>query len=163
MKAVLFDLGNTLEENDVLLPDALETLEEIAGLRSTGGEPAALGLVSDFLMPEDDGQIAHIRQEYFAILESLGIRSFFEPVERRVTLSTEVGVFKPDERIFRAALDKIEPNLAFADAMFITENPGHVNAARQLGMVAVAFRGPEATGGVARLLDLIPRVVAFLG
>ena len=86
MKLVFFDLGDTLESGDVLLPGALETLQGIADLRSSGGEPAVLGLISDFDMPGP---------EYYAILDLLGIRSFFEPVATRVTLSNEVGSSSP--------------------------------------------------------------------
>ena len=155
MKLVFFDLGDTLESGDVLLPGALETLQGIADLRSSGGEPAVLGLISDFDMPSP---------EYYAILDLLGIRSFFEPVATRVTLSNEVGVFKPDPRIFREAIDRIDPGLEFGDALFITERRSHVVAARQLGMQAVHFQGPgQQTGDVERLPDLIPLVRQSLG
>jgi FMN phosphatase YigB (HAD superfamily) len=155
MKLVFFDLGDTLESDDVLLPGALETLRGIADLRSSGGEPVVLGLISDFDMPSP---------EYYAILDLLGIRDFFEPVATRVTLSKEVGAFKPDQKIFREAIDRIDPSLGFGDALFVTERRSHVEAARQLGMQAVHFQGPgQQTGDVDRLQDLIPRVRQFLG
>src|SRR4051812_37263533 len=107
MRVVLFDLGNTLEDQDVdaLLPGALETLQAIQAMRAPGGEAAALALVSDFDTPDNPDQLPIIRRRYLEILDRLGIRSFFEPVEERVTLSSEVGVFKPDEKIFRAAIE----------------------------------------------------------
>ena len=37
MKIVLFDLGRTLEVNDVLLPGAKETLEAIQELKDAAG------------------------------------------------------------------------------------------------------------------------------
>ena len=37
MKIVLFDLGRTLEHNDVLLPGAVQTLEAIGNLRDMDG------------------------------------------------------------------------------------------------------------------------------
>ena len=43
MKLVLFDLGQTLEDHDVLLPGALQALEDISALRDRDGTPVLLG------------------------------------------------------------------------------------------------------------------------
>ena len=162
MKIVLFDLGRTLEHNDVLLPGAVQTLEAIGNLRDMDGQPVAMGLVSDFDMPQTPADVPAIRQSYLAILEQLGIRRFFEPADRCVTLSTDVGVFKPDERVFRAALDRFVPNLPFTAALFVSENLSHVSAARALGMRAVHFKGPgQMTGDITQLLDLVPLIEEF--
>lgn len=163
VKLVLFDLGNTLESNGVLLPGAMEALEAVASLRA-GGRPAALlGLVSDFEMPRQPSDVPIIQQRYYELLDDLGIRPFFEPVAERVTLSTEVGVFKPDEAIFRAATSKVDPTLEFDDVLFVTENPSHVLAARSLGLSAVHLRGPgQPLGEVETLPDLVPLMQAFV-
>ena len=162
MKLILFDLGQTLEDQDVLLPGALEALEAIAALRD-GDQPAArLGLVSDFDLTDDPAQVPVIEQRYYALLDQLGIRAFFEPVAERVTLSTEVGVFKPAEAVFRTAVTKADPTLEFRDVLFVTENRGHVQAARRLGLAAVHLRGPgQPDGEVDTLGDLVPVVRAF--
>ena len=115
-------------------------------------------------MPDDPEQIPIIRQRYYEILEGLSIRSFFEPVAGRVTLSSEVGVFKPDEKIFRAVIEKINEGLSFGDVVFVTENQEHVKEARRLGMNAIHFKGPgQNAGDVARLVDVIPLVQKLLG
>lgn len=51
-----------------------------------------------------------------------------------VVLSCETGCAKPDHRIYEAALRRLgaEP----AEALFIDDTPGHVDAARSLGMTA---------------------------
>jgi FMN phosphatase YigB (HAD superfamily) len=166
MRVVLFDLGNTLEHQGDLVPGARDMLEAVTALEGPGGEKAVLGLVSDFDMPADAAdraEIAAIRADYFTILDGLGIRPFFEPVDDRVTLSTDVGVFKPDPRIFRAALDRLAPGLEFADALFVTENKGHVLKARELGMRAAHFKVPgQSTGDIDDLADLVPLVQAHL-
>jgi hypothetical protein len=164
VRLILFDLGGTLEDRDVLRPGALATLKAIQSL-CTGDRPAAvLGLVSDFDMPAEPADVAVIRQRYYELLDRLGIRSFFEPVERRVTLSTEVGVFKPDEAIFRAAVRKIDPGLPFDDVLFVTENVEHVRGARRLGLRAVHLRGPDQPHGeVDALPALLPLVRSFVG
>jgi peptidase M28-like protein len=162
---VLFDLGDTLEDRErgVLLPDARKALAAIQAMRDPRGAAPILALVSDFDMPDGPAQIPAIRERYFAILEGLGIRNFFEPVAKRVTLSTEVGVFKPDKRVFQAAVKKIDRRLALSNAVFITENSAHVEKARLLGMKAIHFKGPrETTGDVDRLVDLIPLIRKFL-
>ncbi|GAA3688446.1 hypothetical protein GCM10023081_27240 [Arthrobacter ginkgonis] len=163
MKLVLFDLGNTLESEGVLLPGALDTLQAIDSL-SNGGQPAALlGLMSDFDMPGTPSDVPIIQQQYYRLLDDLGIRAFFEPVAERVTLSTEVGVFKPDEAIFRAAASKFSPALDLGDVLFITENRSHVLAARRLGLAAVHVRGPgQPDGEVETLPELVPLVQAFV-
>jgi len=163
MRVVLFDLGNTLEHQGTLLPGALEVLGVVRAMRDAGGSQVALALASDFDMPANPSRIPSIRRQYLEIIERLGIRPFFEPVEERVTLSTEVGVFKPDRRIFQAVIDKLGGGLRFADIIFVTENRAHVAAARQLGLTAVHFKGPgEATGEVERLSELVPLIRDFV-
>jgi FMN phosphatase YigB (HAD superfamily) len=163
VKIVLFDLGHTLEVAGVLRPEARQTLEAIAALRDGDGRDALLGLVSDFDMPADPAEIPAIQQRYYTLLDRLGIRDVFEPVAERVTLSTEVGQFKPAEAVFRTALRKSDPTLGLADALFVTENLAHVLAARRLGLTAVHVGVPGGAGGeVDALPDLVPLVRAFV-
>jgi FMN phosphatase YigB (HAD superfamily) len=155
---VLFDLGDTLEHDDEPFPEARSTLEALRALRDEAGQPAVrLGLVSDFLEPGSPAEIPAIRRQYFAILDVVGIRDLFEPVEEHVTLSTEVGVRKPAEAIFRAAVE--QGGVGFPDTVFVTENRAHVLAARQLGLTAVQVKGPGQAGGdVLSLPELVPIV-----
>ena len=54
------------------------------------------------------------------------------------------------------------PGRRFADTIFITENRGHVLAARRLGLTAVHFQGPGQTSGdVATLPELVPIIRDF--
>jgi hypothetical protein len=46
MKVVLFDLGKTLEDGDVLLPGAREILQAIQAMRDFNGEAVVLTLGS---------------------------------------------------------------------------------------------------------------------
>jgi Peptidase family M28 len=162
VKLVLFDLGDTLERDGVPRPGARAALEAVAALRDAHGGPAArLGLLSDFLEPDAPEDVPQIRAQYLAILDQVGIRDLFEPVEQTVTLSTEVGAFKPDEAMFRAAAGKA--GASFADTIFITENRGHVLAARRLGMAAVQVPGRGGLDGdVATLPDLVPVIRGFV-
>ena len=159
MRAIFFDLGDTLEHNDVLTPGAKQVLKSLRDMNLPDQQAPALGLISDFDMPRPDDSVEGIKASYVAILDQLDIRQFFEPVSQRVTLSTEVGVFKPDPKIFRTALKRIDADAHFHDAVFITENRQHVNAARELGMHAIHVKGPDQSeGDVQQLADIVPIV-----
>ena len=82
MRMVLFDLGQTLEDHDVLLPGALQALEDMSTWRDADGNPVLLALGWGFDAPA---------QHSYDVIESLGIHSFFESASARVTLSGEVG------------------------------------------------------------------------
>jgi beta-phosphoglucomutase-like phosphatase (HAD superfamily) len=164
-RAVLFDLGNTLvdEETNRPLPGATGLLEALADVHDSEGRPVLSGVVSDWKMPRDPAEAGPLRQEYLRQLATSGLDAFFRPVETRVTLSTDIGVRKPDAAIFRAALDNLQPGLPFHQAIFVTERLQHVQAARILGLLAIHFRGPgQTTGDVERfadLLDLLQRII----
>jgi FMN phosphatase YigB (HAD superfamily) len=163
MKVILFDLGNTLERQGNLNIGAMETLQTIQSLQDMEGQAPVLALISDFLMPDRPAQIPILQQQYYDILEQLGIRQFFEPLSKRVTLSTEVGVNKPNKKIFQTALQKIDHALSFQDAIFITEDLPHITKARDFGMRAIHFKSLAQTAGdVNRLTDLIPLIKDFL-
>ncbi len=56
-------------------------------------------------------------------------------------ISSEVGVMKPDPKIFRIALEKL--GVAAREAIFVDDTPDNVDAARSLGMQAIRFREPR--------------------
>jgi FMN phosphatase YigB (HAD superfamily) len=158
MRVILFDLGNTLVgTGDHPLPGAVELLMALGDLRDAEGAIVPIGLVSDYLPPTPEIGIEARKQEYYARLRASGLARFFEPLERHVTLSTEIGFAKPDHRIFRAAVKRLLPGAGLADAVFVTEDREHVRAARDLGMMAVRVTAPgEPVGEVEHLADLIP-------
>ena len=164
MKVVLFDLGDTLAAGaDSLLPGALETLEAVRQMSDETGHPPVLALVSDFTTASSAAQVPAIEQEYFNILEHLGIREFFEPVSQRVTLSTRIGVRKPNKKIFAAAVKRAGGGPGFARAIFITENVEHVAKARLLGLRSVHVKGPnQPSGEVESLAELVPVIRQFV-
>ena len=154
----MFDLGDTLEHRvqgkDNLMPGALELLSEIQNMHDHNGDSPALALVSDFDKPSE---------EYYALLEALGIDNFFKPFTERITLSNEIGVMKPDEKIFRAAIDKVQTDLPYQNVVFITEDKEHISAVRQLGMMAIRLKeAEESNGEVNSLLGMIPLVNLFV-
>ena len=163
MTLVLFDLGDTLESGGALRPGALQLLQELTDLRSGGRPAVALALLSDTRDPAGPADVPAIVTDYHALLDRLGIRRYFEPLSRRVTLSAEVGVRKPAPAAFRAAVARADPTLTSADVAFVTEDADHVRAARRLGMTAVHVRPPGAAGGEgAELPDVLPVVRELL-
>ncbi|MEM2971256.1 MAG: HAD-IIIA family hydrolase [Candidatus Bathyarchaeia archaeon] len=90
IKAVFFDLGDTLvdEDNFEALPYAHEVLQ---GLKE---QRYKLAVICD---------TEASKEEVKAIMEKAGIFKYFD----MVVVSSEVGVTKPDEKIFRVALDKL--------------------------------------------------------
>ena len=126
MRIILFDLGQTLEDNGTLLPGAQEMLSAIQSMKYFEEESAVVALVSDYNVADNPEEIETLKKQYYRVLEKLGIQSYFQPLSQRVTLSTEVGVRKPDEKIFRNAIDKIQKDLPFHHVLFITENLDHV-------------------------------------
>lgn len=164
MRAVLFDLGDTLvDAQNHPLPGATDLLTALGDLRDPEGQPVLSGLISDWKMPENPAQQDVFRQEYLAELHQSGLDGFFQPVNKRVTLSTDVGVNKPDSLIFRRALDRLDPGLPFNQAVFVTERLAHIKAARELGLMAIHVKGPgQATGEVETLADLLPLLKRML-
>lgn len=166
MRTILFDLGDTLiDKNDKVLPGAIEVLTALANLRDPDGASVPFGLVSDYYDASSPAEVRLRQEEYYSILHSCGLASFFEPLSQRVTLSTEVGVSKPDPLIFRTAVERLSLGAHLHHAVFVTENSAHIEAARELGMMAIHVKGPgQSVGEVEHLAELIPilqRLVAF--
>jgi len=60
-----------------------------------------------------------------------------------LVISAEVGIMKPDPKIYHIALDKfkVKPD----EAVFVDDMPANVEAARKLGLQGVLFQTPEQT------------------
>ena len=142
---------------------AQEMLSAIQGMKYFEEKSLAVALVSDYYVANNPEGIETLKKQYYRILEKLGIQPYFQPLSQMVTLSTEVGVRKPDKIIFRNAIDKIQRDLPFHHVLFITENFDHVAAARKLGMTAIHFKGPgQNSGEVSKLVDFIPVIRRLL-
>jgi 2-haloacid dehalogenase len=58
-----------------------------------------------------------------------------------ILVSGEVGLIKPDPRIFRLLLESI--GRSAADCVYVDDNPTNAEAALALGFDAIHFRDPE--------------------
>jgi putative hydrolase of the HAD superfamily len=70
-------------------------------------------------------------------------REVFDGMYHAVVISAEVGMRKPEERIFRHAVELI--GLAPGECVFIDDMEANVRAAESLGMHGVLHTQPEAT------------------
>jgi putative hydrolase of the HAD superfamily len=75
-------------------------------------------------------------------------RDLFTGVFDSVVISSEVGMRKPEERIFRHALADL--GLAPDQCVFIDDIEANVEAARALGMVGLHHRDPGATAAAVK-------------
>ena len=73
-----------------------------------------------------------------ADLHALGLAGFFHAVVN----SSEVGVAKPDARIFQVALDYA--GIAAGRALFVDDTKANVAAATALGIASHQFTGHES-------------------
>jgi hypothetical protein len=98
--------------------------------------------------PPTPAKIKAIVARYLAILDPTGLRPFFEPVSKRVTLSAHAGAMKPAAAVFTTALKRLHAStVPLGECLFITENPAHIAAARTtLGMKTLQFRSAAAAG-----------------
>jgi hypothetical protein len=150
ISVVFFDLGLTLvDSRNRPFPHVKEALRIIQSFTTAEGKPLVLGLISDFDLPTPPttpAKVAAIWDRYLTILNRTGLRPFFEPTDRRVTLSTHAGVLKPDRKVFETALRRLRSKAALKECLLVTENPDHVRAARtSLHMSALQFRSRESS------------------
>lgn len=150
IRVVFFDLGLTLvDSRNRPFPHVKEALRIIRSFTTAEGKPLVLGLVSDFDLPTPPttpAKVAAIWDRYLTILDRTGLRPFFEPVERRVTLATHAGVLKPHRKIFDTALRRLRSKDSLKECLFVTENLDHVHAARtNLHMSTLQFRSGESS------------------
>ena len=128
IRVVMFDLGETLvDANRRPFPHVREALTALGGFRTADSGPLSSCLVSDYTMvvpPITRDKIRPVFEEYIAILDATALREFFEPVDERVTLSTHVGVGKPDRAVFEMALHRLRSKATLQECLFITENAG---------------------------------------
>ena len=151
---LLLDLGGTLVDGDRPFPHVKAALGALQRFRGSSGQPLQLALVSDF-HPAEPPTPAGVKarfSEYLRLLDGFGLRRFFQPVGRHVTLSTHAGVAKPDRRVYELALQRLGTGATLADCLSITEDAAHVAACKGMGMRAMRFGGDFGDWSEAPLL-----------
>jgi 2-haloacid dehalogenase len=72
---------------------------------------------------------------------------------RGIVVSGELGMMKPDARIFRHLTET--HGLAAPDCLFIDDSPRNVAGARAAGLNAVQFTSPDALRGALQEFGLL--------
>lgn len=141
IRVVFFDLGMTLiDAANKPFPHVEEALTAIASFETSDGKPLRSCLVSDFKPATPPATVTALFNEYLAILDGTGLKPFFEPVKKRVTLSTHAKASKPDRKIFEKALKRLGASVPFEECLLVTENVSHIAAVRgQLHMKGLTF------------------------
>ena len=148
IRALLLDLGNTLIDSARKpFPGVKAALDALQKLETADHTPLVLCLVSDVDIPDprNEAAIAAAFAEYLLVLDQAGLRSYFEPVDERVTLSIHVGVYKPDAGVFEAALQRARVDAPLTVTLFITEQPEHIQICRDLHKMKTLQFGKDFT------------------
>jgi hypothetical protein len=134
IRIVMFDLGLTLiDEQNRPFDHVAEALTAISKFKTADKKALRCCLVSDFTMatpPVTPKKVRPLFAEYLEVLDGTGLRPLFEPVDRRVTLSTHANALKPARAVFEMALKRLRVTATLEECLFITENTAHIKAAR---------------------------------
>ncbi len=138
-----FDLGNIdLEEHHRRVSKA--SGKPIDGLRESFDDtslidPDMVKLIKRLRHNYKVGLLSNSADEYIGpIMDQHDLRPLFDAV----TVSAEVGIIKPDPRIFEHILDELGVNAE--ESVFIDDNPRNTEAASRLGIKGIAYDGDIA-------------------
>lgn len=129
-----------LEEDDNAVRLTEGVPSTLAGLKARG---YMLGIVTDTALP------VHVKLAWFA-------RGGFGDVWDSIVSSRELGIQKPDPRIYQAALCQL--GLSAGEAAFVGHAQSELAGAREVGMYTIAFNyepGACADDYVDRFQDLL--------
>ena len=164
IRVLMLDFGETLVHWETPFPNVPAALQALKLFRAASGVPLQLALVADCHMPSTGAtpaRIDEVFQEYLTLLDAAGLRTFFEPVSRHVTLSAHAGVLKPDPRVFSLALTRLGLLAAWDECLIISDDWEQLAACRKLGMSTLRFSGIPADETCFLDWSEAPLLVAF--
>lgn len=158
IKVLMFDLERTLiDAQRRPFVHVREALATIARLETAAGKPLRSCLVCDFTLatpPVTPARVAVLTKQFAASLGASGLRSFFEPLSKRLTLSTHAGASLPARAVFETAVRRLGVVATLDECLLVTGNAAHGRAARHaLGMPALQFAAPESPESAAADFD----------
>lgn len=134
IKVLMLDKGDTLvdSKSNHAFNGVKDALKAIAKLKTGSGDLLQSCIVSDYDLPDPPTKdnIERSFKQYLKELDQAHLTPFFQPVIRRVTLSSHAGVYKPDRKIFELAVQRLCACAKLEECLFITEEKSHIDAAK---------------------------------
>jgi epoxide hydrolase-like predicted phosphatase len=127
-QAVAKELGVSREEGEKIIAEFFS------------GDQWDLTLI-DFLRSLHPGRKVGLISNAWSGLRMVITNRNFEDIFDEMIISAEVGLVKPDPRIYRLALERLDVNPA--ESVFVDDILVNVEAARSIGMSAIQFTQPE--------------------
>lgn len=141
--------------NELLQKVAAETGKSVDQVRdmykSERINPALLTYAEKLHRNYKTAILSNASSEFFRpMAEEAGLVKIFD----EIIVSSELGIIKPDPRIFEYALNKLE--VKPSEAVFIDDLVAHVEAAARLGLHAILYKSfPRLKTELERLLKAI--------
>jgi epoxide hydrolase-like predicted phosphatase len=143
-----FEMGRVTEED--FSAELAERLSEVCGRPV---EPkdlvtrlfSGMSLEKEMITAVERAKEAGIRTALLSNSWGTGTypREILDPLFDVIVISGEVGMRKPDPKIFRLTAEKL--GVAPDECVFVDDHPGHLKAALELGMKTVLHRSPKET------------------
>ncbi len=142
---LLFEFEDTLIDNrGKLFPHVGEAVKTMKGFETENGKKLVMSLVSVVASsesPNPDG----VFDQLVSRLETLGLRSFFEPVSQGVTLLEHAGAERIYRHLFEIAVSRSRSDVAPDQCVFLTGDHDAARSATDSGFRTLVFGcdGPE--------------------
>ncbi|MBI3955810.1 HAD-IA family hydrolase [Candidatus Gottesmanbacteria bacterium] len=147
---VMGELGSLYREAKISREEFWREIKEALGLRETMEHLESEWIASYELIEGTEKIIKALAKTYNVYFLSDNVRERVEQLEQKYhflslfsggIFSHEVGVRKPDPRIYQMILDltRVTPN----EAIYIDDKPHFLPPAQELGIATIAFKTPE--------------------
>jgi hypothetical protein len=135
---LLFQFEGTLVDNDGnARPHVLEALKTMSGFQNENRQRLAMCLLSTATISKQ-GDIKQTFLQVVAVLDKLGCRQFFEPVDKKITLVAQAGD-QIDQRLFELSVSRSGTSAALNECVFFTADRQTAIAARNLSMTTLLY------------------------
>ena len=143
VRVIFLHLSSTIVQGEAALPHLQDALEVLSKFETESGTAPILSLIADYAAPSSpvtDQTTEAIFSEYVSMLDKLGLKQFFEPVDRRLTLANPAAFCQPDLTVVEKAIKRLRQRVNLTGCLLITSCPAEVSAAyRKMGVKVLRF------------------------